>query len=554
VIEVGVDRHRFAHALVRETLHAELSSSRRARQHRKVAAAIEARHRDDIDSVISELATHWLEASAGGDPTRAVELAIRAGDLAAERNAAENSVRWYERVLEVLDDDDDLLPEVRRRTLVKLAECQVLVGATVAARTNALRAARAAIGVNDAATATSAIAVRTRNSFDSTDPADPERVGVLRTVLEMDLNDAQRATVLGALATELIFERDIDGRQAALDEWKAITDSYSAQEWWAVGGSPGTASRRYPLSSGIRDAGRLRTLVEAEPTGSGRLWPTVGWWFAASRIADRAAMDLAVVRMREAQADLGIFAAMTHMPECMHLTLDGHLGEAFEARTKLLKAMHELNIPEVAVYDTTTGMALGRELGTLAELGWLAGVMEAMGHNASAARSLAAYIRLIEGDHDRVWTALALVEDERFADDAGYDVVVAMWSEIVAALRSARHCQRLLDELAPLDGTQLGSGGMHFGSAARLMALLHDVLGADDAHVERLFAQAVREHEALQSPPWIARTHLDWADVLVRRGRINEVEPHLDAARAAIGTLALPDLQHRLTDRASHPR
>ncbi len=42
VIEVGVDRHRFAHALVCETLHGELSSSRRARQHRRVAEALEA--------------------------------------------------------------------------------------------------------------------------------------------------------------------------------------------------------------------------------------------------------------------------------------------------------------------------------------------------------------------------------------------------------------------------------------------------------------------------------------------------------------------------------
>lgn len=75
VIEIGVDRHRFAHALVRETLHEELSSSRRARQHRKVADALEARHADDIDEVVTELATHWAEASAGGDPKRAIELA-----------------------------------------------------------------------------------------------------------------------------------------------------------------------------------------------------------------------------------------------------------------------------------------------------------------------------------------------------------------------------------------------------------------------------------------------------------------------------------------------
>ena len=139
------------------------------------------------------------------------------------------------------------------------------------------------------------------------------------------------------------------------------------------------------------------------------------------------------------------------------------------------------------------------------------------------------------------------------ADDAGLDIVLAIWSEIAAALRSEPHCQRLLDELTPLDGTQLASGGMHLGSAARVMALLHNVVG-NDAKVDELFARAVQEHEALQSPPWVARTHLDWADVCARRGDLNDVEAHLDAARVAIGALVLPDLQRRLDDRATHAR
>ena len=43
VNEVTAERWRFSHAIVRETLLDELSSSRRVRQHRKVAAAIETR-------------------------------------------------------------------------------------------------------------------------------------------------------------------------------------------------------------------------------------------------------------------------------------------------------------------------------------------------------------------------------------------------------------------------------------------------------------------------------------------------------------------------------
>lgn len=57
-VEVGVTRYRFAHALVRESLRGELSASRRSRQHRKVAEALEVRHANDLDAVITELATH----------------------------------------------------------------------------------------------------------------------------------------------------------------------------------------------------------------------------------------------------------------------------------------------------------------------------------------------------------------------------------------------------------------------------------------------------------------------------------------------------------------
>ena len=133
VIEIGVDRHRFAHGLVRETLHDELSSSRRARQHRKVAEALEARHAGDIDEVITELATHWAEASAGGDSTRAIEVAERAGDLAMRRGAYENGAGWFERARELMDDGDLTVPE-RRRVLVKLAAAQTYSGAVAEGR------------------------------------------------------------------------------------------------------------------------------------------------------------------------------------------------------------------------------------------------------------------------------------------------------------------------------------------------------------------------------------------------------------------------------------
>ena len=107
VDEVSADRWRFAHAIVRETLLAELSSTRRVRQHRKVATALEARHAGDLDEVVNQLAHHWGEAAAGGaDVDTAVSWATRAGDKAMAKAAVADAARWYEQAVGLVDPDE----------------------------------------------------------------------------------------------------------------------------------------------------------------------------------------------------------------------------------------------------------------------------------------------------------------------------------------------------------------------------------------------------------------------------------------------------------------
>ncbi len=78
----------------------------------------------------------------------------------------------------------------------------------------------------------------------------------------------------------------------------------------------------------------------------------------------------------------------------------------------------------------------------------------------------------------------------------------------------------------------------------------------DDA----LFADAVRQHEDFRTPTWLARTKLDWAESLLRRGSPDAARTHLEAAATALGDLDLPDNQLRLTelrallDAFGHPR
>src|SRR5262249_56105722 len=71
-------RHRFSHALVRETIYEELPPARRVALHRALAQLLEARYADNPDISLSELAHHFHEAAAGGDDPKAVDYAARA--------------------------------------------------------------------------------------------------------------------------------------------------------------------------------------------------------------------------------------------------------------------------------------------------------------------------------------------------------------------------------------------------------------------------------------------------------------------------------------------
>lgn len=106
--------YRFAHALVRQTLIEELSTTRRLRVHRAIAEQLEVRAPDRIE----EIAHHYLEAAATGVAEKAVEYARRAAEEAFERVAVEQAARWYRRALEA---EEGLPPDPVRRAELLIA-------------------------------------------------------------------------------------------------------------------------------------------------------------------------------------------------------------------------------------------------------------------------------------------------------------------------------------------------------------------------------------------------------------------------------------------------
>jgi hypothetical protein len=134
-----LDRFRFVHALVRQTLFEEVRTSHRVRLHHRIALALEKRGAGAAD-----LAHHFGEAAARADAAKAVDYAGRAAEEATERLAFEQAVRFRRLALEA----DDLVdpPDDARRAelLVALGEARYPAGDPVTGRDDFVAAADAA--------------------------------------------------------------------------------------------------------------------------------------------------------------------------------------------------------------------------------------------------------------------------------------------------------------------------------------------------------------------------------------------------------------------------
>jgi class 3 adenylate cyclase len=92
----------FAHAIVRETLYAELSTAQRVQLHKRVGEAIEAID-GDRDRQLDDLARHFIEAAPAGELDKAVDYARRAAAHASSQLAHEDAASLYAQALELID-------------------------------------------------------------------------------------------------------------------------------------------------------------------------------------------------------------------------------------------------------------------------------------------------------------------------------------------------------------------------------------------------------------------------------------------------------------------
>jgi len=99
----SVGRYQITHALIRETLLEELSTTRRVRLHARIAQAMEELYGDNAETCAAELAHHFAEAQIELGPDKLARYSLMAGERALASYAYEDALAHFERGLVARD-------------------------------------------------------------------------------------------------------------------------------------------------------------------------------------------------------------------------------------------------------------------------------------------------------------------------------------------------------------------------------------------------------------------------------------------------------------------
>lgn len=223
VREEGVDRFRFAHALVRDTLRSQMTASRLARAHARVADVLATAGGRE-----TEVAFHW-RAAGPSYARRAWQSGVDAALLARALHAHDEAAELLTGALASLEDDPAATPGLRYALLMQLIDAYrwaAILPMLVATVERAISVARET--GDPAAVANAAIAPTFGTLWRSAPDGEINEtvVGALRASLDALPDDtALRARVLLALANEVHHATPYAERRALVDEAFAIARS-----------------------------------------------------------------------------------------------------------------------------------------------------------------------------------------------------------------------------------------------------------------------------------------------------------------------------------------
>jgi DNA-binding CsgD family transcriptional regulator len=539
----------FTHGLFRDTVYKGLSTARRSELHGLVAQVLESHSSADIRSPAARLAYHYLQAAPADESKRAKasQYAADAAGQALAELAYEEAVRLFELALAA---GEPVEPRRRAQLLLGLGRARYLAGDIGGAVDAADEVSRIGDKLDDAnLVARAALVVRGVGG-----PGLSHRITRL-------CNEAMRRPIDDkALKIQVLSQLTVGLMQTgfAEDERAAKEASREAVELAADAVDPdvvfaGIHARQMATSGpdGVDERLQLadRTLELALKTGRSSMAQWGHTWrldalvqlgrideseveiALQTRLADELHEPLA--RWRALQAESWIALLKGRFVEAATL--------AEEARQLGRKGHHAA--AEFTYLTHVNVMAVYRG-GLEAALQAMADLLRPLPESSSTPIFVSGVLALM-GRLDEARAALRQIAAAGFKD-LGPSIAwlpgVALIAEAIAIVGDRDVGQQAYDAALPFARLNVSAGASGlYGSVSRYLGMLATVLERwDDATAH--FEHAIEFEQRMGAPPFIARSRIAYAEMLVKRGR--DADQHrarqlLDSALAVCQELGM---------------
>jgi hypothetical protein len=546
-------RYSFAHALLRSTMEAELSVTRRAVLHRRIGEAIEERHRDRLEPRLDALARHFAEAGPQ-EVDRAVGYAVRAAAQATDRLAYHEAARLLHRAVALRRQYEPVDHAELGRLESALATAESGAGRWEAARASFGRAAEAARVAEAGAAFAYAALGHSGGTWEQYGRDDAASRALLQEALDRlpEGDSVLRSQVLARLAVLLYYDRSASWEQVldAADDAVAIARRLGDADALVAALAAAQDARWQPGRQGERLC-IIDELIElAEERGA--------FVEAAEAHLCRAVALLELCEPDEAELHLARYSELAERVQPFQLVF---IRIALRAMRTLLMGDYEAGAAAIAEvlergrraqpYGSAPMPALlqTHAIETLAllnerdELGRLTPLMEQMVRDITALpgwRAALAWTHVQADRPDLARAELAAISANGFAvfpRDAHLLPSMALVAHAVGELGDATLAERAEPLLAPFRELWVvfGLGAVTLGPVAYSLGLLQLVQDRPDDAAET-FELAIELSLRMGARPYVARSRAGLADALRRRGA------PADAARAEeLTTLAAAD-------------
>lgn len=545
----GSNGYRFAHEMKRETAYRDVPTFERGQLHARVARALGSESAQPRQP--SQIAHHLVQAWRNGHRSgrKAVQLSIRAGQLAADLCAYEDALRHFETAEELLATH---CPENRSRRcdlLIRRSAAELAAGHGDAGRQHGREAVALAQQAKDVLLFARAVEVFGQACRQLGMPSQ-ESCGLYEAALEMvaDKASVERVRLLIGLARELALGSDHTRAarlsQEAFELARRLGDRRTMVAALSVAVNVcGTANDLQ------RQLHRTDELIGA-PAGSDPEFETE---IRSLRFHLLTALgDAAAARCEYAARATSLPAIQAIRPAYIHrlqaaflMFLDGDIKTA----SVLAFEAERFGAPGLGDYAL---QMLGIQL-TYAH--WLQGHLDeavslleaAIGRHAQPAwRCGLAFMHSYRGSTKEAENLVAAFATTGFAQlprDANWLVGMALLAEACGRLGDTAHTAMVYEALRPYADTCviIGPVAVSYGSVFRHLGLLAARLGRWQ-EAGRHFQSAITANMQQGNRPMLALTHLQYAQA-VRTADPATARQEAEEVRRLVGSFALPLLE-----------